>query len=78
LDLRVYWLAAVDILRPNLTAIAKNLKPAHESVAVATDYILDPRKPAATPDSRLQTPDSPKPAAPRRPNKFTGRRGKWL
>ncbi len=73
LDIRVYFLAAVDILRPNLTAIAKNLKPAHASVSVATDYVLEPRKtmPAkANPQSAIRNPQSAR--KPRPLKKFGG------
>ena len=45
LDMRVYYLAGLDILKPNLTAIAKRQKPSGEGAAgVATqrDYPLKP------------------------------------
>jgi phage terminase large subunit GpA-like protein len=53
LDLRVYWLAALDILRPNIEAIRKSLeKPAQP----AKEYVLKPdttEKPvAAVPPKR--------------------------
>ena len=69
LDLRVYFLATVDMVRPNLTAIAQRLAPVPGPGA--KDYVLKPAsdKPAAPP---------PKPPA-RVPheNKFIGRK-KWL
>lgn len=62
LDLRVYFLAAVDILRPNLTALAKSLKatPAAAgatSAATSREYILNPTAPTAkTPPARRAPP----------------------
>ncbi len=43
LDLRVYFLAGIDILKPNLTAIAKHLKAAAEpAVQEPKEYVLKP------------------------------------
>jgi len=70
LDLRVYWLAALDILKPNLTAIARNLQT---PTSAAKDYVLKPGE-TKPPD---ESPQPSKPA-PRKANKFTGRKGKWL
>jgi phage terminase large subunit GpA-like protein len=41
LDLRVYWLAALDILRPNIAAIRKSLVRPEQP---AKDYILKPEE----------------------------------
>jgi phage terminase large subunit GpA-like protein len=56
LDLRVYFLAAVDIVRANLSAIARRHTPAAESSPAATrEYELKP------------PPEPPKPAPPPKP-----------
>ena len=69
LDLRVYWLAGLDILKPSLTAIAKKQKvpslPTGEEGRGEQnkDYYLKPRSsPASHP-----TPAKPKPTKPVRP-----------
>lgn len=50
LDLRVYWLAGLDILRPNVTAIAKGLKPVGPSTPESNaprEYTLKPSEKTA-------------------------------
>ena len=64
LDLRVYFLAAVDIVRANLTTLARQLKPVSEggaSVRTSRDYALKAvpdsgTKPAASPSVRPKGP----------------------
>lgn len=55
LDLRVYWLAVIDIIKPHLTLIAKRLKPNVEPVK-ATDYVLKPEPPPAPPATKPKPP----------------------
>ncbi len=57
LDLRVYHLAAMDILKPNIAAIRKNLQA---PVAPPKDYILNPDAPK---------PEEPKPAPVAKPRR---------
>lgn len=68
LDLSVYFLAAVDILKPNLTAISKRLKPAPEAQQPnpPIDY---PIKPVNAPPSQSQ--------APQRTKRMSIRIGQW-
>lgn len=70
LDMRVYWLAGLDILKPNLTAIAKRLD-AHKPAVPPKDYVLKP-EPLPTP---APSPAPKPPAKPRRPG--GGFIGKW-
>lgn len=58
LDLRVYFLATVDIVRANLTAISKQLKPP-QGESKKIEYVLNP----------VETPQPEKPAKPKQ--KFT-------
>lgn len=75
LDLRVYLLAAVDILRPNLTALAKQLRPPASgaggaSVPASRDYILKPTpESGGQPSGGSEKSAEKKPAKPFRPAK---------
>ena len=86
LDLRVYFLAAVDILKPNMTAIAKRqgkltAAPATTTATAPTEpvktYVLNPRptsisdQPSLPPPTRI---DLGRPA-PRQPQRI--RVGRW-
>jgi phage terminase large subunit GpA-like protein len=70
LDLRVYWLAGLEILRPNLTAIAQHQKPGNGDPGDTTPKIY-PLKPAPEPGK----PPTPAKRPPHRPPKFPPRRG---
>jgi phage terminase large subunit GpA-like protein len=59
LDLRVYWLAALDILKPNLTAIARNLLTSAEANP-PKDYSLKPAEKPSVPE--VPSVPAPKPA----------------
>ncbi len=65
LDLRVYWLAALDILRPNIESIRKNLVTPEQP---SKEYVLkEPEKPKA--EKPKIEPKKPF-IAPRRPGGF--------
>lgn len=53
LDIRVYYLAEVDILKPNLQSIERGLKAQEGVVKERKDYVL---KPAEIPNPKPQTP----------------------
>ncbi len=65
LDLRVYWLAGLDILRPNLAAIAKGIQP--------KEYLL--KEPPADEPETLDT--HPKPKQPKPPRLGGGFINSW-
>jgi phage terminase large subunit GpA-like protein len=67
LDIRVYLTALPDMLRPNLTAIAKRLKPADESggQSAPKEYVLRPRP--ETP--KASEPEQPEPSQPEPPRR---------
>lgn len=71
LDLSVYFLAAVDILRPNLTAISKRQKPPGQdgTPPVGVDY---PMKPPPSAPGPAQTPQQPQ-----QPQRAKMRIGNW-
>jgi phage terminase large subunit GpA-like protein len=89
LDIRVYGIALVDILKPNLTAIAKKQKPESDPGSTssealppkeAKEYILDPEKKFdPRPEQKPET-SNPKPplkqARPPRPPRRPG--GGWI
>jgi phage terminase large subunit GpA-like protein len=69
LDLRVYWLAALDILRPNIAEIRKSLVRPEQA---SRDYVLKPsEQQPQTPQPEKPKPEPKKPfIAPRRPGGF--------
>lgn len=72
LDLRVYWLAALDILRPNIAAIRAGLAKSDQK---AKDYVL---KEAEQPKPESPKPVPRTPAHKRVPGGFSkGFSGKW-
>lgn len=68
LDLRVYFLAAVDIVRANLTALAKQLKSSSSSSSSSKEYVLKPH------EEKPATPGKPSPPAAAR-RKFKKKSG---
>ena len=64
LDLRVYFLAAMDILRPALSVVAKNIKA---TVSPTVDYVIKPVE-TAQPQAK------PQPKQPQKPERFSYRR----
>lgn len=69
LDLRVYWLAGLDILKPNLQAIVRQRKKAEPEPKA---YELKPPEPPPPPITVI--PQKPKPHMLRRPSGFVN---KW-
>ena len=71
LDIRVYFLAVIDILKPNLSAIGKRLQEAakgHQGGEEPKEYVLKPAEEASMPEKPLGPPNRPAPQArPRRP-----------
>jgi phage terminase large subunit GpA-like protein len=55
LDRRVYFLAGLDILKPNLTAIAKHLK-ADPAPAALREYQLQPGQTGPNPPAQAKAP----------------------
>jgi phage terminase large subunit GpA-like protein len=71
LDLRVYALAAIHIMPPNLTAIAKRLKPNSPAPEPPKDYVLKP-------DLELAKPQQTKPQYIRPPKMGGGFVKGWM
>jgi phage terminase large subunit GpA-like protein len=69
LDLRVYWLACLDILKPALTAIAKHqAKPRDPEIPdKPKDYVLEPKAEGEKPKAEVEKPKPSKPKRPFRP-----------
>lgn len=79
LDLRVYRLAAIDILRPQVKQIAANLIAGRKPKEYELKPSNEPVKDMGQNGNENVPHPKPKPQAPqRRVNHFTGRRGKWL
>lgn len=74
LDIRVYHLAGVDILKPNLTAIAKRLKQGEGVIADRKDYPLAVPEKSAAP-ARATKKSSEEKAKPQRKRISTGGQG---
>lgn len=79
LDLRVYLLAAVDILRPNLTALAKQLRPpvgtssTSSPTSTARDYVLKPAPGDPAPSEKSAEKKTAKPFRPaKKPKRGSG------
>ena len=79
LDLRVYNLAAYDILKPNMTKIRAAVIPQGGTTNEKTDYEIKPRETIPTPVAAI-APKKIQPPAPRyKPNGgFVGKHKGWL
>ena len=72
LDNRVYFLAAMDILRPNIKAINDNLLKGNPQAGQSKDYVIKPYEPKTNaPVANV----APVPAVPRRSRVIGGRGG---
>jgi phage terminase large subunit GpA-like protein len=77
LDLRVYFLAAIDILRPNVKQIQENLKT--KKAATQVDYKLKPAEEnAEQPPAPVQSQTQRKPQRMPRSGGFIGKRKNWI